>query len=191
MSPLHVQKSELRTQVRAVLQRLTPAARSAASARLCAQCLDRPEWQQARAVLLFAPLPDEVDIWALVGQALASGKTVTLPRFSVVTQNYVAAAVRDPQTDLRRGKLGIREPEASCAEFPLNRLDLVLVPGVAFDPHGRRLGRGKGFYDRLLADMRGTTCGVAFDEQVVAEVPVGPRDVLLNCIVTPSRWLGC
>jgi 5-formyltetrahydrofolate cyclo-ligase len=71
----------------------------------------------------------------------------------------------------------------------LNRLDLVLVPGVAFDARGGRLGRGKGFYDRLLSAVNGTKCGVAFDEQIVDAVPVGPLDVLVNCILTPTRWI--
>jgi 5-formyltetrahydrofolate cyclo-ligase len=68
-------------------------------------------------------------------------------------------------------------------------LDLVLAPGVAFDLQGHRLGRGKGFYDRLLADVRGVKCGVAFDEQIVDAVPVGPLDVGVDCLVTPTRWL--
>jgi 5-formyltetrahydrofolate cyclo-ligase len=71
----------------------------------------------------------------------------------------------------------------------LKRLDLVLVPGLAFDRHGRRLGRGRGYYDRLLAEVPGTSCGVAFDEQLVASDPVGPLDVPLNCILTPSHWI--
>jgi 5-formyltetrahydrofolate cyclo-ligase len=66
---------------------------------------------------------------------------------------------------------------------------LVLVPGVAFDLRGRRLGRGKGFYDRLLADAGGLKCGVAFDEQIVTEIPVEPHDVSVDCILTPTRWI--
>ena len=77
----------------------------------------------------------------------------------------------------------------TCAPALLNSLDLVLVPGVAFDLHGRRLGRGKGYYDQLLAGVCGTTCGVAFDEQIVREVPLEPHDVLMNCILTPTRWV--
>jgi 5-formyltetrahydrofolate cyclo-ligase len=71
----------------------------------------------------------------------------------------------------------------------MNRLDLILVPGLAFDLNGRRLGKGKGYYDRLLAGVSGIKCGVAFDEQVVSEVPAGPHDVRVNCILTPTRWL--
>jgi 5-formyltetrahydrofolate cyclo-ligase len=54
---------------------------------------------------------------------------------------------------------------------------------------GRRLGRGKGYYDRLLAAVRGAKCGVAFDQQVVSEIPVEPHDILMNFTLTPTRWL--
>jgi 5-formyltetrahydrofolate cyclo-ligase len=101
----------------------------------------------------------------------------------------MACRVQNLGTDLGPGQFGIREPLATCQEVELNRLDFVLVPGVAFDLHGRRLGRGKGFYDQLLPAVRGQTCGVAFDEQIVCEVPVEPRDVHLNCILTPTRWI--
>ena len=106
---------------------------------------------------------------------------------------YIAANLRDQAKDIAKdlshGQFGIREPSGHCIAVPPNRLDLILVPGVAFDSHGRRLGRGKGFYDQLLESVRGTTCGVAFDEQIVESVPVEPHDVHLNCILTPTRWI--
>src|SRR5204863_2517253 len=92
-------------------------------------------------------------------------------------------------SDLKIGRFGIREPAEHCPPISLNRLDFILVPGVAFDLTGRRLGRGKGFYDQLLAAVSGTTCGVAFDEQIVREIPVAPHDIRVNCILTPTRWL--
>jgi 5-formyltetrahydrofolate cyclo-ligase len=61
---------------------------------------------------------------------------------------------------------------------------------VAFDLHGHRLGRGKGYYDRLLTAVRGTACGVAFDQQLVPEIPIGPHDVRMNCLLTPTRWIA-
>ena len=97
--------------------------------------------------------------------------------------------MRELSRDLKTGQFGIREPADACPLIPLNRLDFVLVPGVAFDLQGRRLGRGKGYYDRLLAEVRGKTCGVAFDEQIVEELPLEPHDVLVNCILTPTRWI--
>ncbi len=90
---------------------------------------------------------------------------------------------------MRTGRFGIREPVDRCTHLGLNRLDLILVPGVAFDLNGRRVGRGKGYYDRLLRLASGRKCGVGFDEQLVSEVPVEAHDILLNCILTPTRWL--
>jgi 5-formyltetrahydrofolate cyclo-ligase len=66
---------------------------------------------------------------------------------------------------------------------------LVLAPGVGFDAAGGRLGRGRGFYDRLLAHISGIKCGVAFDPQLVERIPMERHDARMNCILTPTRWL--
>lgn len=175
--------------MRACIASVPPARRAAASQEICRRLLAQPVWQQARHVLIFVPLRDEPDIWPLTAAAKRSGKTVALPRFQPDTGGYAAAVVDDAARNLAPGKFGIREPAPDCPAIALNRLDLVLVPALAFDWHGRRLGRGRGFYDRLLADVSGTTCGVALDEQLVADIPVEPHDILLNCILTPSHWL--
>ena len=77
-----------------------------------------------------------------------------------------------------------------CPVVPLNRLDLALVPGLGFDARGHRLGRGKGHYDRLLAGFGGRKIGVAFDFQIMAEVPCEAHDIVLDDIVTPARWIA-
>ena len=182
-------KASLRSQVRENLKRISPVQRETLSSRARATLEQQYIWLQAQTILFFAPMPDELDIWPSLSVALAAGKRVFLPRFVSATNSYAACEVKFPDTDIKIGQFGIREPSESCPQFPLNRLDFVLVPGVAFDLHGRRLGRGKGFYDHLLAAVRGKTCGVAFDEQIVTEIPVEPHDVLLNCILTPSRWI--
>ena len=146
-------------------------------------------WKNAGAVLFFAPLPIEPDVWPLLEDALAGKRIAALPRFDSASNGYVACRVQNLRSDIVAGQFGIREPGANCVELPLNRLDLVLVPGVGFDLQGRRLGRGRGFYDRLLADVDGIKCGIAFDEQVVEEIPAGPQDVRLNFILTPTRWV--
>ena len=182
-------KASLRRHVRAKMQHLSPTVRVTASASLGERLQQHRVWRDAKSVLLFAPLPDEPDVWPLLNVAIAAGKTVTLPAFVPGTSVYTARQILEPSRDLVQGKFGIREPAVSCPEVPLNRLDLALVPGIAFDVSGRRLGRGKGFYDRLLPAVNGLKCGVAFDEQIVDVVPVGPMDVRLNCIVTPTRWI--
>lgn len=182
-------KTELRRVVRTRLKAMTPEQRASASENACRLLEKQEVWQRARLIFFYAPLPAELDVWPLVRDSLAAGKTVALPRFDAATQRYVACQITDATKDLDHGKFGIREPGAHCIAVPPNRLDLILVPGVAFDLRGRRLGRGKGFYDQLLASVGGTTCGVAFDEQIVEEVPVEPHDVHLNCILTPTRWM--
>ena len=183
------QKAALRERVRATVRELTRAQRDEAAVELCARLIEQPVWKNACSVLLFSPLPDEPNVRPLLYAALGSNKVTALPRFSPATRDYEAALIQDPETDLREGKFGILEPGPLCKVGDLNRLDLVLVPGVAFDWHGRRLGRGRGYYDRLLAAVSGKTCGVAFDQQRVAAIPVEPHDVPLNCILTPSHWL--
>jgi 5-formyltetrahydrofolate cyclo-ligase len=181
-------KPSLRRQVREQLRAMTPAQRAALSLQTQDLLKRQAVWQRAQSVLFFAPLPEELDVWPLLEDALSAGIIAGLPRFDSETQSYIACRVKDPAKDIVAGHFGIREPAPRCPELPF-KLDLILLPGVAFDLHGRRLGRGKGFYDQLLAAVRGTTCGVAFDEQIVPAVPVEPHDVQLNCILTPTRWI--
>ncbi len=182
-------KGAIRSQLRAKLDSLPLGRRSSVSALACDRLHAEEIWSRSNSILGYFPLPDEIDVRPLLARALSAGKTVALPRFNAETSAYEAAHVRNLDRDLHPGRFGIREPSAACPVVPLNRLDLVMVPGVGFDLSGHRLGRGKGFYDRLLVQVSGCKCGVAFDEQVVAVLPVEPHDVVLDCIVTPTRWL--
>ena len=182
-------KRALRVQVCAELKRMEPGERAAASARARALLAAQALWQTAQWVLFFAPLPEEVDVWPLLAAALSAGKKVALPRFVPETGAYEVCPIQNSESDLLVGHFGIREPGSHCARLSPGCVDLLLVPGVAFDLQGRRLGRGKGYYDQLLGELRGTTCGVAFDQQIVDEIPVAPHDVRLDCILTPTRWV--
>ncbi|HOX55457.1 MAG TPA: 5-formyltetrahydrofolate cyclo-ligase [Candidatus Paceibacterota bacterium] len=182
-------KLALRQQVGAALSQLTPAQRAAASALARARLAAQPAWQEAHSVLFFASLPEELDLWPLLTDALAAGKRVALPRFVAETKTYEARLIQDIGLDLQLGHFGIREPNRRCAPLESSRLDLILVPGVAFDTAGGRLGRGKGYYDQLLAVVRGKTCGVGFDQQLVDAIPVEPHDVRMDCVLTPARWI--
>jgi len=187
--PIQALKALLRANVATLVRELTHTQKEEAAVALCARLIEQPVWKDAQSVLLFSPLPQEPNIRPLLHAALASGKQTALPRHEAIQSGYEAALVTDADGDCVEGRFGILEPAPQCEVLPLNRLDLVLVPGVAFDWHGRRLGRGKGFYDRLLAEVSGKACGVAFDQQMVETVPVEPHDVRLNCILTPSRWM--
>jgi 5-formyltetrahydrofolate cyclo-ligase len=182
-------KASLRESMREQLSRITPAQRLTASHQARTLLERQTVWTKARTVFFYAPLPGELDVWPLVEDSLTAGKVVCLPRFEAATGRYVACEVRHATRDVVTGRFGIREPADGCVLVPLNRLDLILVPGVAFDTRGHRLGRGKGYYDRLLSEAGGIHCGIAFDEQIFTEIPIEPHDVRLNCIVTPTRWI--
>ncbi len=182
-------KTSLRKAMHQVLAAMGPAARAQASSAICDAIQRSTAWSHSRSVLLFSPLPDEPDIWPLATETLAAGKLLALPRFNAGLGAYEAAMVSNLDSDLIQGRYGIREPAPGLAAVHLNQLDLILVPGVAFDVCGHRLGRGRGYYDRMLKLVRSARLGVAFDSQVVADLPVDPHDERLNAIVTPTRWL--
>jgi 5-formyltetrahydrofolate cyclo-ligase len=182
-------KEEWRRRFRVVLNGLSKEQREEASARARNLLLQQAVWRRAGAVLFYAPLAREVDLAPLIDEALQSGKAAALPGFVKETGTYQAYEISHPMRDCAPGKFGIIEPGTQCRPMPLKRLDLVLAPGLGFDVSGRRLGRGQGFYDRLLAGIAGAKCGVAFDQQVVEQLPAAGHDVSMNFILTPTRWL--
>jgi 5-formyltetrahydrofolate cyclo-ligase len=177
-------KADLRQKIRAALGKISLAVRLAESLDLCRRL--EPQLQSAHTILFYAPLPDELDVWLLLEKLLAS-KICALPAFDAATQTYSARRVKNLETDIFTGKFGVSEPLANCEEIPLTRFDLVLVPGMAFDLHGNRLGRGQGFYDQILAKASGIKCGVSYDFQLLVEIPTEPHDAGVNFIFTPSR----
>lgn len=183
-------KAAIRSRVRAVLAGVSSGEAAEASTRACALLRAQPIWRESKSILFYAPLAQELDLSPLMTDALISDKTVALPRFIAETGQYAAFQVTNPADGLTRGNFGILEPLSTAPSVPVNQLDLALVPGIAFDMCGRRLGRGKGFYDRLLAAVPGAKCGVAFDQQVVGEIPVESHDIVMNFILTPTRWLA-
>lgn len=184
-------KSLLRQKIQVQLRGLSAETRSLASARAAQSILQQPIWKNASRVLFYAALRDELDVLPLLEEALKAGKIAGLPRFVPEENRYLAAEVKSINDQCLQGRYGILEPGSSCPSLSLKQLDLVLVPGVAFDLAGRRLGRGKGFYDRLLAECNGLKCGVGFDFQLLEEpIPEEPHDIRLDCILTPTRWLS-
>lgn len=184
-------KAALRQRVRSALKNLDPEKRRSDSEKVRVRLKEAPFFRAAATILFFAPLPDELDLWPVLEETLAEGKIVALPCFDAGNQFYTPRRVTNLHVELVSGRFGIREPAAHCLEIPMHDLDLVLVPGAAFDLRGRRLGRGRGFYDRLLADFAGKKTGIAFDEQLVEAIPTEKQDVHMNFILTPTRCVKC
>jgi 5-formyltetrahydrofolate cyclo-ligase len=181
-------KSELRREIRGRLKAMSAAERDEGSSEIRRRLQEQSVWKSCKAMLAYVPMASEPDLWPLVKEALASGRKVALLRYSPDGDRYVPCVVRDVEKDLVPGQYGILEPRPQCPIFDLMRLDLALVPGIGFTLGGGRLGRGKGYYDRLLAEVPAMKCGVAFDCQIAGEFTLEPHDVRLNCILTPTRW---
>lgn len=188
---LKVAKQELRRQMYSFWRRITQEDRAAASASAIALLRGRPEWQRARKVMMYAPLKDELDIWPLFLEAIEAGQVAALPRFVRTKGVYEPAVVRDVGMDIVLGVMGIREPGPVCPSLPFSDLDMMLVPGLGFDRCGNRLGRGKGCYDHILSNFKGSSCGVAMDWQVLPSVPVTEHDRRVSFVLTPTRWIQC
>jgi 5-formyltetrahydrofolate cyclo-ligase len=184
-NPSSNSKADMRQKIRAALEKISPAVRAVESIDLCERL--KAQIPSAHTILFFAPLPDELDIWPVLELSLALGTNCALPFFDEEKKTYGARLLNTLATDIVVGKFGVREPAASCAEIPPTKFDLVLVPGMAFDLHGNRLGRGQGFYDRILTETSGIKCGVAYDFQLLETIPTEPHDAKVDFIFTPSR----
>ena len=182
------QKQLIRQRMRSEIRSQSLIDKKGSSEQCVSHLMHLKEWTLSKRIIGYAPMPSELDIWPALISAQKSGKEVCLPRFLTDIDGYEFCLVRDLEKDTIPGILGIREPLPHCEKCLTNRLDLILIPGIAFDRHGRRLGRGKGYYDRLLANKAGLKCGIAFDYQICDELPIEPHDCILDCILTPTRW---
>ena len=190
-SALHAAKRDLRTRILAQRDALSPAERDHAARAIAQRILALPSFIAARAVLLTLAYGSEWDTLPLVNAALEAGKTVVLPRVDPGTRMLELRSIRDPAAEVEYGYRGIREPARRCPLLAPTAIDWVLVPGVAFDRTGRRIGYGGGYYDRLLPLLAPDAALVAgaFDLQLVPTVPAGTHDLAVQLIVTESTTI--
>jgi 5-formyltetrahydrofolate cyclo-ligase len=179
-------KQVLREELLAARLRLTPEERAARSRELSAQLQLIEPFRRARTVAAYAAIGAEADPAAAVAAARASGARLVWPRL-VPGARLLSFAACAPE-ELVAGGRGTRSPPEGAPEVAPGDIDCVLVPGVAFDAQGGRLGRGGGYYDATLAALPPTALrlGVAFDLQLVPRIPGEPHDVEVEAVVTES-----
>lgn len=164
-------------------------ARLTRSAAITERVLALPEWQDARTVLAFVSMRTEVQTEALVEAARAAGKRVAAP---VMAASFDALDVREwrAEDELEESGMMFRQPPAEAPDVAREEIDLVLVPALAVDGRGHRIGYGKGFYDRLLPRLpRARRVAVLFEFELVAEVPERPGDEPVDVVVTDAAVL--
>jgi 5-formyltetrahydrofolate cyclo-ligase len=179
-------KHAVREAAKAARAALPEDARAFAAGAIAAHLLALPELAGARTVLAHAALPHEVDPALAVAELRDQSARICFPR--VEAPGVLGVHEVADEAALVPGVLGIREPRADAPRVDPLEVDAVIVPGVAFDAAGNRLGYGGGYYDRLLATVRPDCAlvGIAFDAQLVGAIPAEEHDVTVDVVVTPG-----
>lgn len=163
---------------------------SAVSAKICQVLISLPELQHENRIGAYLSDSNEVDLRPYLQQCLAMGKEVYLPRFQSKEGIYQMVRIRDVEQETVIGKYRICEPlpELPAADRNFcNQHLCYLVPGMAFDVSGRRLGRGKGYYDRLLTGGQKLRIGICPDWTLLEEVPAEDHDIKMDMVITDLR----
>lgn len=185
------QKTQLRQKMLQFRKNLSLSEREPFQKRLLKHLLESGTYSQAQVIMAYLAMPGEVNLDGLIAQALVDGKTVAVP---VVTGKTEMAAVQIKSlNELEKGPLGLRQPKLtpeSCLDP--GEIELILVPGVAFDLQGGRLGMGAGYYDRFLplADQA-MRIGVAWSEQIESAIPRDEHDLPVDVLLTPNGLHLC
>jgi 5-formyltetrahydrofolate cyclo-ligase len=182
-------KRALRRRIKDWRDSLAPEERDEMTEQVARRVFDLGAYHSARRVLAYAAHGSEVGTDAVTAGILKDGKGLILPR--VTEDGLTLHRVDDPARDLVPGVWDIPEPDARCPVVAPEEVELFLLPGLAFDPEGHRLGYGRGYFDRVLGRASGEKVALAFDGQVVEAVPVGPQDVPVDAVVTPTRMIRC
>jgi len=185
------QKSQLRQEIRVRIDSLGEDEKNHQSATICARLVELLPPKTA-SVAGYMPLPDEADVVPFLRHLLREEIALFLPRYEggAVTFHRVTSL----EEELKQSDLKIHEPHPHLPPLDPRNLDLVLVPGRAFDAAGNRLGRGKGGYDRFIAEQRATNpstqfWGIAFREQLLDAVPAEAHDQRMDSVVTANQYL--
>ena len=185
-------KKEIRQRILGLRNALPPEMIAAASTEIVRRLTGLPGIRAAATLMVYLSFGSEVDTDALIRWGWAEGKRIAVPLCSPEGCCLTPCLIGD-FAELEKGHYGIREPRATCLRpADPGRIDAVLVPAVAFDSRGYRVGYGGGYYDRFLPRIpRAVRIGVAFAGQVVAAVPAEAHDLPVDLIVTEEGLIPC
>lgn len=184
-------KTEVRREARQRLASLDERERREAARCISKRVWRLPEIAGANVLMIYASLPTEVDTDSIAVEAVRRGIQLVYPRCLMDSRAMELHRVQAHDRLLSEGRFGIREPDPSCPVVDPAEVDAALIPGLAWDRSGARLGRGAGYYDRLLGDprWRGFRCGLFFSAQEFEHLPTDPHDSPLDAVVTEAEIL--
>ncbi len=190
MEEIREAKQELRASVEKAIQALDAEARQQKLETIQERLFDFANFLEARIVLLYVNAPNEIPSAAIIAKTLEIGKIVVLPAFDVQKSRIALMKIDNPKLDLTMGPRQILEPDPQrCRKVPLECIDIAIIPGIALDEKGGRLGDGNGYYDRLIPKLPITTrkVGLAMEDQIFQQVPMESHDKYVDIIITEKR----
>jgi len=191
---IHKKKKELRKKVQELRDSIDPEQRRLLSALVAENLWSVPEFSAAETILFFISFRSEVDTIPMILRALDENRTVCVPCTDSGNKVMEASRIFNLDGDLQLGNYDILEPKGDCMRpVPASDIDVILMPGVAFDLTGGRLGYGGGYYDRFLEKCSPdcTLIAAAFEIQLIDHVPCADHDARIHKIVTEKRIIDC
>ncbi|MFA6610476.1 MAG: 5-formyltetrahydrofolate cyclo-ligase [Candidatus Omnitrophota bacterium] len=173
-------KHKIRAQIKELLKAHSELEKSEKSDIIKRKLFNEEIYKKANVVMFYVSLKDEVDTLPMIDEAISAGKRICVPVILKEEMKLIAGEIKDRKTDLERQHFGIYQPKKDkVSEIPLKDIDLVVVPGIAFDKKNVRLGRGHGYYDRFLCGLNKATkvIGLAFRFQVLDDLPQDSHDI--------------
>lgn len=185
------EKAHLRRTMLLERDRLSPDLRRQMSRQITASLCTMTFWSAASSILLYASVRGEVDTHGLITDSLKRPASVILPRVDKNAAKLLLYRILS-WNDLAPGPFGIPEPrDGQCTLISPDTIDCAVIPGIVFDMTGARIGYGKGYYDRLLAELNAPTAGLCFEHQLVGHIPCESHDRRVHMIITEKRIIYC
>lgn len=185
-------KSELRREYTQMREAMDQRDVERLSEKIIDTILKLPVFRKAETVMVYLNFKNEVDSLKMIEESFKAGKKVVIPYCVKETMEIIPAELNDIEKEITKGKNGYLQTKKECVKpIPVEDIDLVIVPGIAFDKRCYRLGFGAGYYDRFLRKLNfeKPTIGVCYDFQIIHSIPTESHDVPLDFIITEERIL--
>lgn len=190
MEEIREKKQEIRDEISMKISALTPDTVTQKTKAIEDRLFEFANFLESRIAMLYTPAANEVATLDIIKRSFVYSKIIVLPAFDPETFQMTLMKVDDPERDLVEGPRGNLEPNPErCKVVPIDCLDIAIIPGIALDEKGGRIGSGLGYYDRLIPDLPITTrkVGLVFEDQIVPLVPQESHDKHVDIIVTEAR----
>lgn len=185
-------KAQLRASVRDALSQLSDQSRKEKSKKICKTFADTEQFKRASVIMIYLSLPHEVDTTSAILSAWQKEKAVAVPKVSWEQRHMIPVEINSLETGIELNGYGLRYP-ATTIPMPIEEIDLVVAPGLAFDRHGNRLGRGGAYYDRFFHSkmLKAEKCAFAFTQQIVDSIPADEHDKPVDFLITDEGVINC